>query len=327
MISAPYHPIQTRSTLPTGFRFAEFGNNRRGFEIDASSDPEPRCLTQRICVPQGETRSVRTSWLIQSDVVSSANGYEGIAADIQCLVRNGTSLTPIRTYHNDPFSSGNAALFMNALYPDFTYVNFINQIPYNVASEFVDVSLGVRGSSGQLRVASALLRNHYADNFQTIIGPTTWNTFTRQPSTMLDGRLPYMWNNYLDAYSVRIASNQIVKISVESFIDYAVVRDFGAVKVPFALFLIVKMRRSDGTGSDYQGTSVWSVNDGNNQNEIIDHPINANYSFNTTTAYDQVEPIFAFYIGTRTDISITSVEHNGVKFGLEVADVTGTGSQ
>jgi len=129
MISAPYHPPQKLSEIPSWVSIDDVNNT---VTMQASSSSDIRGMTQRIAVPQGETRSVRTSWFIRSDVKATDNGYEGIATDIKCLRRKGDSTESEVTYHNNPWESGDPEKLIVDEFPDWTMINFVDQIPYDV---------------------------------------------------------------------------------------------------------------------------------------------------------------------------------------------------
>lgn len=326
MISAPYHPIQTKSQLQN---WVTFDDDLSIWTIQPSTDPEPRGITQRIAVPQSETRSIRSSMYVMSSVEASNTGYEGMGMDIKCLAKNGSSRTPLLTYHNDPWRAGDPTKLITDKFPTFAMVNFIEQIPYDRNVDFVDFSFGVRGYAGELQIASAMMRNHYVDTFETIVGGATWTDYERQKSTFFDGRVPETYNHYIDAHAVRIAKSQEVSISIEGLIDSAQVFNIGGARVPFMLIMALKMRRvSDGL-HDYKGNFILSRNTGEAVTNVVSNePISRNFTFNAENGYDQIEPMLSIYTygAPPEDIVSLGVTHSGMRFSVKVGDVTATGS-
>lgn len=322
MLSAPYHPIQT--AYPANARVRDFGDGRRGIEIDGNNASTPTGFTQRIALTQGESRSIRSSVLVQSTLVASDNGFEGIGFDLKCLIRNGDSLTPLVTWTNAPFLGNDSANLFTEQYADCTLISAVVYVPYDVPVEFIDCTWAVRGSSGQARFASASLRNLYMDKFVTGIGAATWTSFDRQLIGIgTQGHQAWAEIRYLDAYTTKIQKNEEMSVHIESQMSSVVFRDQAAAVMPMHLMAGLKMRRNDG-GYDYWGTLIARIN--GSDSVVNELPVDISMSFITQSAYTQIEPmLYALIDGARTDYSSRTAQHDGMKITVLSKDVTAGG--
>lgn len=307
--------------LPNGARFVEQGNEKY-FELDATTDIN--ALTQRVTLPQGPTRAIRLSATIRSDLQYNRNGYEGIAQDVQCLVRNGTSRVPLRTYHNDPFASGNPDLYLPAgQFPNWTQVDIITQIPYDVDTQFIDVSLGQKAFAGQLQIRSWSTRNHYQDRFITSVGPAiyTRGDFQFQTINAYGGRLTSAYLHYFNTHSVRIGIGQPYTITVDAFLNNIVVRGLAANRLSFFTGIMLKMLRDDGT-VDFRPLSLEYIETGL---EIVNRPIIITTRVESDHQYIQIEPIFYVYTDGTDSAAFITADHGGMSIGVVVHDSEATG--
>lgn len=316
MISVPFHPTMRIDQLPNGARFVDQGGIKY-FELDAINDIN--VLTQRVTLPQGPTRAIRLSAIVRGDLQYTLNGYEGIAQDVQCLIRNGTSRIPLRTFHNDPFRSGQPELYVPQVdLTNWTQVDVVTQIPYNIETQFIDVSFGHRAFAGQLQIKRWSTRNHYQDRFVTVAGPAiyTRGDFDFQSVSLYSGRIPVAYLNYLNTHSVRIGSGQAYTVSFDGFINNAECRGLSGGRVGFLMGIMLKMKRVDGT-VDFKPLSIESTEDGAN---IANRPIIISTRAISEHNYDQIEPILYVYTGTSDNLISISVDHNGLNARIVVHD-------
>lgn len=322
MLSAPYHPIQT--SYPANARVRDFGDGRRGPEIDGNNASTPTGFTQRIALSQGESRSIRSSVLVKSTLVASGNGFEGIGFDIKCLIRNGDSLTPLVTWTNSPFQGNDPENLFAEQYADWTLISAVVYVPYDVPVEFIDCTWAVRGSSGQARFASASLRNLYMDKFFTEIGAATWTSFDRQLIQIgTQGHTAWAEIRYLDAYTTKIQKNEEVSVHIEAQLDSVQFRNAGATIMPMHVMAGLKMRRQDG-GYDYWGTQLARITA--SESVVVDQPIDISTTFTAQSAISQIEPLFYCLIDNGSDqYSSRYAQHSGMKITVLSKDVTAGG--
>lgn len=322
MLSAPYYPIQ--NALPSNARKRDFGDGRRGPQIDGNNADGPTGITQRICLSQGESRSIRSSVLIRSDLVLDAAKHHGVGFDVKCLIRNGDSLTPLVTWTNAPFDGNDPANLNKDQHADWTLISAVVYIPHDVPVEFIDCTWGVWGVSGQVDFASASLRNLYMDRFVTSIGGATWTTFDRQLINIgSQGHTAWAEIRYLDAYAVKVQKNEEISVHLEGQFDSVVFRDLAAVVMRMHVMMGLKMRRKDG-GYDYWGTQIARIS--SSDTVVVDQPVDITTSFTASSPYTQFEPMIYGLIDNGSDeYSSRTLQHSGLKITVLTKDVTAGG--
>lgn len=315
--------------MPANARVRDFGGGRRGVEIDGNNAPNPTGLTQRIALTQGETRSIRTSVLVMSSLVSQPNGYEGIGCDVKWLIRNGLSTTPLVTYSRAPFKSGDPSMLYNEQYAEPTVLQEIIRVPYGIPVEFIDVTWGVRGSSGQVKFLSASLRNHYQDRYETNVGASYWTEFSTQTINLTSQSNIQADIRYLDAYAVKVPKYADITVKFDSFLNGAGWRDLVSVPRKAILSVGLKMRRKDG-GYDWWSAIISNPEVDGSASLELDFPVSISPSFVAQNEYTQFEPVIMAtlpnFAPQFSEITSRYLSHNGIGITVLVNDPVNSGA-
>jgi len=321
MLSAPFHAIQT--AFPANAQVKDFGEGRRGISISGNGAAEPTGFTQRVALTQGETRSLRSSVLVQSDLVAQPNGFEGIDFDVKALVRNGFSKTPVQTWTNAPFRAGTVDVSTVAQFPEWTQLTRVVRIPYDAPAEFIDCTWGVRGTSGEVRFISCSLRNYYREEYPTAVERAVWTSFNLRDITTSAGNTFQAHTRTLSAHTLRIPENSNIQVFFDGYFDRATIIGVNSIPIPSLFGIALKMRKKDGTYD-------WWVHGISNSEENglginTPTPISVSPSFRALSAYTQIEPVVFLRNTQNQGLLAMGISHLGLEFNVVVDDTIRSG--
>ena len=330
MSNAPYYDVGTE--VPSWGRLISGTDGRIAFELDAQGlsngpdgTPLVSAITPQSCVPHGETVAILSSAMVQSTLVSSANGYEGLSHSLQGFVRGPTG-EAVKVYDNNVLQSGDPSKWVNEQFSDYRRVTFIDQIPANVVPEFLQSTWFIRGSSGQVRLANLELRDHYSSTYASTTAGDEWTDFEHQLNdNMIAGRGAYSYNRYLETLIVDIAKGQPVSMDISAYIENARLLTPANTRLPFNLGVSLKMLRKDGLGADWFNAAIG--NDSTSEG-ITDQIASRSERIVAENAYSQVDVVMWIMALKNPSTSTNNilVKHDGVTVNIQVDDSVKSGS-
>ena len=330
MSNAPFYDVGTE--VPSWGRLISGTDGRIAFELDAQGlsngpdgTPLVSAITPQSCVPHGETVAILSSAMVQSDLVSSANGYEGLSHSLQGFVRGPTG-EAVKVYDNEVLTSGDPAKWVNEQFSDYRRVTFIDQIPANVVPEFLQSTWFIRGSSGQVRLANLELRDHYSSTYTSTTAGDEWRDFEHQLNdNMIAGRGAYSYNRYLETLIVDISKGQPLLMDVQAYIESARLITPANTLLAFNIGVSLKMLRKDGTGADWFNAAIGTDSTAEG---ITDQIVSKSERIVAENSYSQIDVVL-WVMSLKNPIVATNspiVEHDGVTVNIQVDDSVKSGS-
>ncbi len=324
MIAAPYFSVE-RPT-PSWARLIAGDNNRIVHEIDARGSGLIGGITPQVLIPHGETVSVLSSAMVQSDATSTANGFEGIGHSLQGFVRGPTG-SPVKVFDNNILTNGDPSQWINDTYADSRRVTFIDQMPENISPEWMKSVWFTKTITGQTRFSNLEFRDHYSRRYKSAVGATSWdeNNFSLQTNqAMIVGRDVIALNNFIETVITDIRKGQNISLEMSTFIESASAFNVGSIRLPITIGLALKLTRVSGGGADWWATAVSSTPD---DRDLTDTLVERSESFVAQNSYNQIELVMwvIHTNGSATDIGPLFIDHSGINMNININDSLETG--